>query len=77
MTEDMAKIGRPLKYGKAPLGKMIRVRVRREEEISWKREAKRVDKSVSEWLRDLANESIKNSAEPKLHAILPKTPPPV
>lgn len=73
--DPVAKMGRPPVYGgRATLDFMQRVRITRKEHAAWKREAKRLDKSVSEWLRDVANESIRAAAAPKLHVLQPPPP---
>lgn len=56
MNGEMAKTGRPpISGGRATLDVMLRVRILHSEKADWKRAAKKAGKSVSEWLRELAN----------------------
>ena len=56
--QDMSpKMGRPPLHGRAKLSVVVRVRTLRAEKERWQKAARQAGKSLSEWLRAVANKA--------------------
>ena len=62
ILQGMVRAGRPRKYGRAALSHMTRFRSLRTEDELWKKTARDLGKSFSEWAREALNVAAKAAA---------------